>query len=283
MFTRLGVRGRLLLSFVGISGFAVLAAAAAMYSFVAVQRVLDKITEQRVPTALAAQELSAGVERLVARAPALLAASTTQEHFELWSKLDNEIEEIDALMLLLRDRGMAADALVLFTIALDSLRSNLFSLNILAGERITLADRKSILLGGLFTADEDTQALLGSWIPNVSNDVNRLRSVVDDSSLSAKERLTAETELIASATFLVSLQQVQQQMTEAKRSLVEMASAEDDRRLDVLMLRAQWSMEVLDTLGMEVGTQPRELVLAEIERFRRFVDDENSMPSIRRR
>ncbi len=46
MFSRMGVRGRLLLSFVGISGFAVLAAAAAMYSFVAVQRVA---TGQGIP------------------------------------------------------------------------------------------------------------------------------------------------------------------------------------------------------------------------------------------
>ena len=283
MFTRLGVRGRLLLSFVGISGFAVLAAAAAMYSFVAVQKVLDKITEQRVPTALAAQELSAGVERLVAGAPALLAANTSREHFGLWSGLDHEIEEIDRLMLLLRDHGVAADALVLLNTALDPLRANLISLNTLAGERITLADRKAILLGGLFGAHEDTQALLGSWITNVSNDVNRLRSVVDDLSHSAEERLTTERELIATATFLASLQQVQQQVTEAQGNLVEMASAEDSKRLDLLMLRAQWSMEVLNTLATEVGTQPKELVLADIERFRRFVDGETSMPRLRTR
>jgi class 3 adenylate cyclase/HAMP domain-containing protein len=283
LFTRLGVRGRLLLSFVGISGFAILAGAAAMYSFVQMRNVLDKITEQRVPTALAAQELSTGVERIVAGAPALLAASTTQEHFELWSVLNKEIEKIDAQMKLLEDHGVATATLVLLKGALDPLRSNLLSLNALAGERIVLTDRKSVLLDGLSKAHADTQVILGFWITNVGHDVKRLRTVADNSGLSAEERLTTGTELIASVTSLASLQEIQHQATEGQGNLVAMVSAEDSKRLDLLMLRVQWSMVVLDSLAMEIGTKRRELVLAEIERFRRFIDGQNGMPSLRTR
>ena len=50
---RLGVRWRLLLAFLGISAFAVIAAAAAMYSFAEVGKLLGRITEERVPPALA--------------------------------------------------------------------------------------------------------------------------------------------------------------------------------------------------------------------------------------
>ncbi len=283
MFERFGVRGRLLLSFVGISGFAVLSAAAAMYSFFEVQRVLDKITEQRVPTALAALELSARVERVVAETPALLAANTPHERLEIWSKLGSEVEEIDTLLLLLRNRGFAADALVSLQNVLDPLRSNLLSLNTLAGERIVLADRKAILLDEMLKAHEDTLAVLGPWITNVNNDVQRLRPVVDDASLSAEERSTAESELIAPLTLLASLQQILQEVTETHESLVQTASAEKHERLDLLMLGAQWSMESLGTLATAVGTQPRQLVLAEVKRFRRFVDGENSIPSLRAR
>ncbi len=281
VFKQFGVRGRLLLSFVGISGFAVLAAVAAMYSFFQVQSVLDKITEQRVPTALAALELSARVERIVAKTPALLAANTRRERLEIWSKLGSEVEEIDTLLLLLRNRGSAADALVSLQNVLDPLRSNLFSLNTLAGERIVLADRKAILLDEMLKAHEDTLAVLGPWITNVSNDVQRLRTVVDDASLSAEERSTAESELISPLTLLASLQQILQEVIETHESLVRTASAEKHERLDLLMLGAQWSMESLDTLATAVGTQPRQLVLAEVERFRRFIDGENSVPSLR--
>ena len=80
MFRHLGVRGRLLLAFFGISAFAVLAAAAAMYSFFAVGKVVDRIAEQRVPSALASLGLSRQAERIVAAAPALLAAQTPAQH-----------------------------------------------------------------------------------------------------------------------------------------------------------------------------------------------------------
>ncbi len=283
MFSRLGVRGRLLLSFVGISGFAVLAGAAAMYSFVEVEKALDKITGQRVPTALAAQELSAGVERIVAGAPALLEAGIPREQFEIWSTLGQEVEHIDTQLRLLQNHGVAPDALVSLEAALDPLRSNLLSLNTLAGERITLADRKAILLSGLLNAHEETQLLLGSWVTNTSNDIERLRAVADDVSLSVEQRLTAQTNLIGSMTSLAALQQVQQQVIEVQGNLAAMASAEDGQRLDLLMLRARWPIDVLHTLAEEVGTHPRELVLGEIERFRRFVGDENSMPSLRTR
>ena len=70
--SRLGVRGRLLLAFFGISAFAILAAGAAMYSFLEINQVLSRITRLRVPSALASLELSRQAERIVAAAPALL-------------------------------------------------------------------------------------------------------------------------------------------------------------------------------------------------------------------
>jgi len=283
MFKNFGVRGRLLLSFVGISGFAVLATVAAMYSFLLVQTLLDKVTEQRVPTALAAQELSSRVERILAQTPTLLAASTPPERSQIWSKLGTEIEEIDKLLLLFRNRGFAADSLASLRNVLDSLRSNLFSLYTLVGERIVLAKRKAILLDEMLKAHEETLAVLGPWITNVNNDVQRLRAVVDDSRLSAVDRSTAETELIESLTLFASLQQIFKIITEIHTSLVGTAYAEKHERLDLLELRTQWSMEALGTLATVVGTQPRQLILAEIERFRRFADGENNVPLLRTR
>ena len=89
-----------------------------------------------------------------------------------------------------------------------------------------LADRKAILLDEMLKAHEDTLAVLGPWITNVNNDVQRLRNVVDDASLSAEERSTAESELIAPLTLLASLQQILQEVIETHESLVQTASAE---------------------------------------------------------
>ena len=67
-----GVRGRLLLAFLGISMFSLIAAASGLYSLSQVGGALNKITERRVPEALSWLELSRRVERVVRAAPALL-------------------------------------------------------------------------------------------------------------------------------------------------------------------------------------------------------------------
>jgi adenylate cyclase len=50
------VRGRLLFAFLGISSFAVLAAAASMWAFLELGRVVQRTTEDNAPAALALLE-----------------------------------------------------------------------------------------------------------------------------------------------------------------------------------------------------------------------------------
>ena len=282
IFKRFGVRACLILAFVGISGFAVLATVAAMYNFQRVQTLFDKITEQRVPTALAAQELSSRVGgSSPKRRPCLRPAPRSSVRRS--GAGGAEIEAIDNLLLLLRNQGFPDDTLASLNNVLDSLRSNLFSLYTLVGERIELAKNKAILLDEILKEHEETMTVLGPWIINVNNDVRRLRTAVDDSKLSAADRSTSETELIALLTQLASLQQILQSVTGIHASLLGAASAEKHERLDLLKLRTQWSMEALGTLATVVGTQPRQLILAELEYFRRFAEGENNMPLLRAR
>ncbi|CAB5083240.1 Adenylate cyclase (EC [Olavius algarvensis associated proteobacterium Delta 3] len=283
MFKNFGVRGRLLLSFIGISGFAVLATLAAMYSFLLVQTIIDKITEQRVPAALAAQKLSSRVERIIAETPPLLAASAPEERSQVWDSICTEIKSIDQLLLIFRPRGVAVETLASLQNVLDSLRSNLFSLNTLLGERIVLAERKAFLLGEMQNAHDETHAVLGPWITSVKNSIQRLRTTLDDSRTSPTDRSTAEKELIASLTLFASLQQIFQSVTEIHASLVGTASARDHEHLHVLKLRTQWSLAALDTLATVVGSQPRQLIVAELERLRLFAEGENNLPWLRAR
>jgi class 3 adenylate cyclase/PAS domain-containing protein len=281
--TRFGVRGRLLLSFIGISGFAVLATVAAIYSFFEVGTLLDRVTEERVPTALAAQELSARVERIVGETPTLLAASTSDEQSRIWTRIGTEIEEIDKLLLVLRGHGFSTDGLASLQNVLDPFRSNLFSLNTLVSERIVLVDQKSALMSEMFKAHEDSLAVLGPWITNVNNDAQRLHTLVEDRILAASDHSTAKTELITSLTLLASLQQIQQEVTAAHEILIATASAEKHDVLELLLLRAQWSVEALGTLANGIGPQPRQLVLSEVEHFRQLIDGENNLPTLRAR
>ena len=95
---RLGVRGRLLLAFFGISAFAVIAAAAGLYSFAEVGGVLGRITQQRVPAALASLKLSRQAERLFTAAPALLAVTGRSQQEAVAAAIAAEVYRLVGLL-----------------------------------------------------------------------------------------------------------------------------------------------------------------------------------------
>jgi hypothetical protein len=61
-----GLRERLLLSFIAISSFAVVAAAVGNYAFYAIGKALHQVTVESVPPAIATLELAQSTERIVA-------------------------------------------------------------------------------------------------------------------------------------------------------------------------------------------------------------------------
>ena len=90
----MGVRGRLLLAFLGICMFSLVAAASGLYSLSQVGGALTKITEQRVPEALSWLELSRRVERVVRAAPALLVVKTDGERIKVSNEIASQIAQI---------------------------------------------------------------------------------------------------------------------------------------------------------------------------------------------
>ena len=88
------MRARLLLAFFGISGFAILAAAAGIYAFRQVGDRLELI-DARVPQVVSSMEISRAADRLIASAPALLAATTTKERDDVSSRMRPEVDRLD--------------------------------------------------------------------------------------------------------------------------------------------------------------------------------------------
>ena len=97
------MRGRLVLAFFGIAAFAVLAAAAGIHAFRTVGGRLEVI-DARVPPALSALELSRSAERIIAAAPALLAAPDRDRRDEIKATLAAEVGRLNA-----RLAGLAGD------------------------------------------------------------------------------------------------------------------------------------------------------------------------------
>ena len=281
MFTRFGVRGRLLLSYVGISAFAVLTTVAAIYSFWFEQSLLDKAIEQSVPTALAARELSSRVERSLIETPTLLSADTIQERAQSWERISTEFETIDTLLLDLRSQEFVDRPLNLIQDNLGLLRSNLLTLHTLVGERISLANQMESHLKGMNKAQSEILDVLVPWITSANNNVKRILATRNDKTISTEGRSTREKQLIESQTLLTSLQQTHQSITEIHYILVAMTGAATYEDIEILLSRAQWSLEALTALSTDVDSQLRLLIRSEIDRFQLFIKGNDNVPSLR--
>ena len=161
MLKHIGVRGRLLLAFLGISAFAVLAAAAGVYSFLKVGEALEGITRDRVPAAVALLQLAAESERIVATSPTLLAVRSKAEHEAVLARIGNEAERLSELVREVRDSPMQAGALEQLAALVDGLRRNLETLGALVSARLEMSERKSGLLQRLADTNAAVQRLLG--------------------------------------------------------------------------------------------------------------------------
>ncbi len=122
MFECLGVHGRLLFAFFGISTFAVLATDAAVYAFLEIGDVVERVTERRVPSALASLELSRHAERVAATAPAVLTSTSKAKHSEVSAALGVEMRRLEELLAALKVTTLTTAAVAEIETAVIGLR-----------------------------------------------------------------------------------------------------------------------------------------------------------------
>ncbi len=149
---RYGLRERLLLSFIAISGFAVVAAVVGNYAFYAIGQSLQQVTEKSVPPAIAALELAQRAERIVAAGPALLSAANSEDFTVVASVLDREVKEAGDQVSALPGQGLTAEKLIQIRIIFRVVTDNLTSLKSAVQARIAATDRKSTAVRDTYDA-----------------------------------------------------------------------------------------------------------------------------------
>lgn len=283
MLSRLGVVGRLLLAFLGITGLAVIGAAVAVYSFREIGDVLDRITARRVPAALASQEVSRQAERIIAAAPALLSAATPTELTERSRRIDAELQAIATQLASLEDRGADSVALGSMRSAVSRLRINFQFIDKLVADRIVLSERKRTQLRNALAIQTESQDLLTPWLQIVEGVITQSRNAVNDAALGAEERAAAGNRLVDSNTSYRSLQRVQFLITSVSDRLQQIAAIDDDDSVRVQVFRIQHALS--EARQIITGLDPRlwPLLAGKLDGFRAHVAGTDSIPELRMR
>ena len=232
-----GVRARLLLAFFGISGFAILAAAAGIFAFRQVGDRLELIGA-RVPLVVSSLEISRAADRLIASAPALLAVATTKDRDDVSKRMR---PEIDRLTIALNDvvrAGMAGDAPIAIELLVASLRSSLAELENLVGLRLKSRDRLAGLLQSAFQANQETQRLFAPWFQVMAMQISR--SLETEHSELGKRDLAASIDLDRAA------QAAQRGFSANVEQLVQTATTGQKQQLAVVEFQLRRSLDDLD-------------------------------------
>ena len=267
MIRRLGVRGRLLIAFFGISAFAVLAAVAAVYAIVAIGGVLERITQERVPSALGALEISRQAEQVVAAAPALLAATTNAQREAETASISTGVARLNKLVADLKSGETDSSALEAIELAVVQLGQNLTALDFLVGNHLAASERKRVILQDLARTNTAAQRALSPGILVMDAKFSQLRKAVANPALTTEERAKVMNELTETISASLPLQKSQVEVSAINDMLLRAATAATRADLQLLSFPLRKSLRNLERLLQDLRPDGRKYLRPRVEEF----------------
>ena len=241
-----GLRERLLLAFIAISGFAVVAAVVGNYAFYAIGQSLQQVTEKSVPSAIASLELAQRAERVIAAGPALLGAANSEDFAAASALLDREVQAAGRQLSELSGQGLTTDQLIQIRLIFRVVTDNLNSLKSAVQARIAAADRKAALVGDAFEAYNQFRTLWTPKFNELKSHIVALQRALDNPSSAPEEKLAAFNRLNAAVRDLTPLEQIQQEAAVAFEALIRAGGAATPAELDTTRVAAEAAVRRID-------------------------------------
>jgi adenylate cyclase len=248
-----GLRGRLLLSFIAISSFAVIAAAIGSYAFYSIGKALHEMTDRSIPPAIVSLELAQRTERILAVGPTLLGVSSANELAGESSALDQEFEEAAQLVLELSNTELAETELTEIQTAFALVSANFTALKAVTQKRIASVDRKVELVRDIFGAYNQFRAIFAPRFEDLQRHIMLLQNTLDPAHSSTEERLAALDRLNSALRDLESLEQIQQEAARSFEVLLRATYATTQASLDTIRNQVTQSLGHIDNLVSDLA------------------------------
>jgi PAS domain S-box-containing protein len=271
----LGVRGRLLLAFLAISGFSVLAAAAGIYAFREVGNRIELI-DARVPQMVASMEVSRAAERIIAIAPALIGAITPGQRDEISARLRPEVDRLLTALNNLKQGGTTSESLEAVGRLVDSLRTNLSALDDLVARRLRTSDRGNQLLQAVFQTNDEVQRLFTPWLQIMDSQINRLLGPAE------KQQSAAGRDLAASVALARPTESAQRRFSSLVDLAARTATTDDPQRLPVLEFQMRQTVDDLRSVSASLDPKLHPLFLEQLDKMAALMLGPAAIPEVRR-
>ena len=279
----MGVRGRLLLAFLGISMFSLVAAASGLYSLSQVGGALNTITEQRVPEALSWLELSRRVESIVRAAPALLVVKTDSARIEVSNEITSQITQLEPFLQGSRsyekedEKTATTHVMKLFA----DMAENLVSLDELVKKRLSIVALEEKRMRDLSRANNIAQRMLspGDRILGAQMaDWNRNQETSKANQLSNKKK----SDLVNSIIRLIPQQRAALLVDSIHSSLLKITDTDTAERIDVLIFPLKKTLEELYEVSLIVSKGAKRRLAQQVAILEGLTVGPDSLPLIRK-
>jgi adenylate cyclase len=278
----MGVRGRLLLAFLGISMFSLVAAASGLYSLSQVGGALNRITEKRVPEALSWLELARRVEGLVRSAPALLVVKTDSSRKKVSKEINSQIEELEPFLHRSRtydsedEKKATAEVMKLFA----DMTQNLASLDGLVQKRLSIVELEEKRIRDLSRANSVAQRMLspGERILGAQMaDWNRRQEKTRTKGLSNQK-----SDLVNSIIGLIPQQRAALLVDSIHNNLLKIMDADGPERIDVLIFPLRKSLKELYEVSLVVSKRAKRRLAKQVAILEGLTVGQSSLSQIRK-
>ncbi|MEH6578430.1 MAG: response regulator [Amphritea sp.] len=254
-----------------------------MVSFYQVHDSLSLITQLRVPSALASQDLSRQTERVVAAAPALLTVTTLERYEEISSRIESEVERLNDLLGEVEHALAGTADHTSITQTIKRLTSNLDSVDELIVRRIRISDRKEQSLRNASKTHEAIQRLLAPWMTVMEQDIKQWRAKASSTDPSARDDSVVIGQIEQLLPLFQALHTTQLEASIVSDALQQVATTNSHQRLMIMTFRMRNSLRKINRLEATFSPKLKEHLLPLLQEFGSFVPGEDSIPALRAR
>jgi len=250
--TGLGLKGRLQLAFGAITLLVVIATGVGLYAFFEVAKSLQRITEQALPPAVSAGELSRKAEFIVGVGPTLLATNNVDEINRLSTSVSAELASAAKILNQLRRADLDKSALDAIGQVIANLSSNLALLQATILEKVSADAKRAAAVEATFAAHRQFDAIWEPRFADMRGKVLRLQRALVSTSDSQQDRRAELNNLDQAILALLPLEQIRRDFSATFETALRASGTNDPRELAEFQNQAQRSIRSIDGLVSDI-------------------------------
>jgi signal transduction histidine kinase/DNA-binding response OmpR family regulator len=277
----LGLKGRLQLAFGAITLLVVIATGVGLYAFFQVGKSLQRITEEALPPALAASELSIRAEFIVGVGPALLASNNIDEINRLSASVARELANVTKLLDQLRRADLEKAVLDAIGEVISNLGANLALLQTTTLEKVSAETKREAMVEATFAAHREFDAIWEPRFADIRGKVLRLQRALISPNESQQDRRAELNNLDQAILALLPLEQIRRDFSMTFETALRASTTSDPRELAQFRNEAQRSIRSIDGLVSDIDPDLSTELFRPIARLRANVKGETNIFGLR--